>query len=78
LIQTEFLDDVKEVLIPGGELRLTTDDLPYFQHMRKVFEAHASFLEEPWTPGDDYPQTDFERHFRGQGVPVYRALLRRR
>jgi len=78
LIQTEFLDDVKEVLIPGGELRLTTDDLPYFQHMRKVFEAHAGFLEEAWTPGDDYPQTDFERHFRGQGVPVYRALLRRR
>ena len=78
LIQTGFLDDAREALVPGGELRLTTDDLPYFKHMRKVFEPHGGFVEEPWTPGDDYPQTDFERLFRGQGLPVYRALLRRK
>ena len=77
LIQTGFLDDAHAALAPGGELRLTTDDLPYFQHMRAVFEAHCGFVEEPWTPGDDYPQTDFERHFRGQGLPIHRALLRR-
>ena len=77
LIQTGFLDDAREALALGGELRLTTDDLPYFQHMRKVFEAHSGFMEEPWTPGPDYPQTDFERLFRGQGLPIHRALLRR-
>jgi len=77
LIQTEFLDTAREALAPGGELRLTTDNLPYFQHMRKVFSVHSGFAEEPWTPGPDYPQTDFERLFRSQGLPIHRALLRR-
>lgn len=78
LIQTDFLDAVHGALGEGGELRLTTDDLPYFEHMREVFSVHPGFAEEPWTPGDDYPQTDFERYFRGLGQPIYRALLRRK
>ena len=78
LIQTGFLDDAREALAPGGELRLTTDDAPYFKHMRAVFEAHCGFVEEPWRQGSDYPQTDFERLFRSQGLPIYRALLRRK
>lgn len=77
LIQTAFLDDARTALAPGGELRLTTDSLLYFEHMRAVFEGHPGFAEEPWTPGEDYPQTDFERYFRGQGLPIHRALLRR-
>jgi len=76
LIQTAFLDDIQVALAPGGELRLTTDDAPYFQHMRKVFEAHPGFAQEPWTPGPDYPQTDFEAIFRCHALPIYRALLR--
>jgi len=77
LIQTAFLDDVREALAPGGELRLTTDDAPYFKHMRRVFETHPGFVEESWTPGPDYPQTDFEAMFRSHALPIYRALLRR-
>ena len=77
LIQTEFLDAAHAVLQAGGELRLTTDDQPYFLHMRKVFTAHPGFVEEPWEPGEDYPQTDFERGFRAKGLPIYRALLRK-
>ncbi len=78
LIQTDFLDAVARALIPCGELRLTTDNLPYFEHMRAVFEPHPGFKEEPWEPGADYPQTDFERGFRAQGLPIYRALLRKK
>lgn len=77
LIQAPFLNVAHGALRPGGELRLTTDDLPYFEHMREVFGAHLGFREEPWEPGEGYPQTDFERLFRGQGLPIYRALLRR-
>ena len=78
LIQTDFLDAVHRALIPCGELRLTTDNLPYFEHMRAVFEPHPGFAEEPWEPGEDYPQTDFERVFRARGLPIYRALLRKK
>lgn len=77
LIQPAFLNAAHRTLRPGGELRLTTDDLPYFEHMREVFTAHPGFREEPWDPGADYPQTDFERLFRSQSLPIHRALLRR-
>ncbi len=77
LIQTEFLDAAQRVIAPGGELRLTTDDRPYYDHMVAVGGAHPGFAAEPWEPGEDYPQTDFERHFRGQGLPIYRLLLRK-
>jgi len=77
LVQPGFLNVAHGALRPGGELRLTTDDLPYFEHMREVFAPHPGFREEPWSPGDDYPQTDFARLFRSQGQPIYRALLRR-
>jgi tRNA (guanine-N7-)-methyltransferase len=77
LIQTEFLDIVHRALAPGGELRLTTDNEDYFKHMRAVFEPHPGFIEEPWDPGEDYPQTDFERQYRAKGQPIFRALLRR-
>ncbi|XHR28162.1 MAG: tRNA (guanine(46)-N(7))-methyltransferase TrmB [Chthoniobacteraceae bacterium] len=77
LIQTEFLDVVHRALAPGGELRLTTDNEDYFKHMRAVFEAHPGFVEEPWDPGEEYPQTDFERQYRAKGQPIFRALLRR-
>ena len=77
LVQTNFLDAAHVALRPGGELRLTTDDFPYFKHMCAVSKPHPGFREEPWEPGPDYPQTDFERLFRGQGLPIHRALLRR-
>ncbi len=77
LVQTEFLDAVCTVMKPGGELRLTTDDLPYFTHMRKVFTPHPGFNEEPWEPGAEYPQTDFEAMFRAKCLPIYRALLKK-
>lgn len=75
LIQPEFLAAAARALRPGGELRLSTDDLPYFQHMRLVSQRHPAFEEAPWEPGPEYPQTDFERLFRANGLPVYRALL---
>lgn len=78
LIQKDFLDVAWIALAPGGEIRLTTDDAPYFAHMRRVFEPHPGFVEEPWEPGPDYPRTDFEALFRARALPIYRARLRKR
>jgi len=78
LVQTGFLDAARAALQPGGELRLTTDNLPYFQHMEEVFASYPGFEREPWEPDALYPQTDFEARFRAQGLPIYRALLRRK
>ena len=77
LFQRDFLDAVHGALRVGGELRLTTDSAPYFQQMRDIFEEHPGFTEEPWSPGEDYPQTDFERRFRAEGLPIHRTLLKK-
>jgi len=75
LVQVEFLDAAKVALVPRGILNLVTDDPDYAAHMRDVAEAHAGFRIVPDPPVLDYPETDFERRFREQGLPIYRLRL---
>jgi tRNA (guanine-N7-)-methyltransferase len=77
LINGEFLDSVWAALQCGGELRLTTDDRDYFEQMKKVSALRTDFVEMKWPFDSDYPQTDFEKHFRAQGLPIHRLLLRK-
>lgn len=78
LINAAFLDSVRTALVPHGELRLTTDDLDYFQQMEKVSAAHTGFEKIPWPDDPTYPQTDFEKRFRALGLPIYRLLLKKK
>lgn len=76
LIQPEFLASVRTVLEPGGELRIKTDDLPYFLWIEKVAEAAPGFERVEW--GElDLPVTNFERRFLAQGLPIHRLRLRK-
>jgi tRNA (guanine-N7-)-methyltransferase len=77
LIERQFLDAVHSALRSHGELRLTTDDGDYFEHMKQVAAAHEGFSQSPWPDDPTYPQTDFEKRFRAQGLPIHRLLLRR-
>jgi tRNA (guanine-N7-)-methyltransferase len=77
LIQEEFLQSVRGVLQPGGELRLKTDDLPYFRWMEKVIEQSPGFERIDWPEDPDYPLTNFERRFVAQALPIHRARLRK-
>jgi len=77
LIQPEFMEAVHRVLVPGGELRVQTDDKPYFQWMEKVFAQSPQFERLAWEQPADWPQTDFEREFRAKGLPIYRTRLRK-
>ncbi len=77
LIQDEFLQTMHAALEPGGELRLKTDDLPYFQWMEKVMARVSGFERIDWPDDPDYPITNFERRFLAQGLPIYRARLRK-
>ena len=77
LIQDEFLRSVHTALTPGGELRLKTDDLPYFQHMEKVIARATGFERIDWPEEPNYPVTNFERKFIDQGLPIHRARLRK-
>lgn len=76
LFQDEFMAALHQVLVPGGEVRIKTDDKPYFIHIEKVLGRAQGFERVEWDD-TDYPKTDFEQHFVAQGLPIYRARLRK-
>jgi tRNA (guanine-N7-)-methyltransferase len=77
LVNSQFLETIRTALERGGELRLTTDDGPYFALMKTLSANGTDLVVDPWTTDDSYPQTGFERKFRAQGVPIYRLRLRK-
>jgi tRNA (guanine-N7-)-methyltransferase len=77
LFQDEFMTSLHQVMTPGGEVRIKTDDQPYFLWIEKVIGRAKGFERIEWVEESDYPKTDFERHFVEQGLPIYRARLRR-
>ena len=77
LIQEEFMVALHRVLAPDGELRVKTDDLPYFQWMEKIWARVSGYERVEWVEEPDWPQTDFERQFVAKGLPIYRARLRK-
>ena len=71
LVNADFLTAAAAALMPGGELRIKTDDASYFAHMRILIETREEFRELEWLHDADYPQTNFERGFRDQGVAIH-------
>jgi tRNA (guanine-N7-)-methyltransferase len=77
LINPAFLREVRNILADGGELRLKTDDKPYFAEMERAAAACGGFARMDWPEEPGYPLTGFERAFLEKGLPVYRMLLRK-
>ncbi len=77
LFQDDFMIALHQVLAPGAEVRIKTDDQPYFLWIEKVIGRAQGFERIEWPEERDYPKTDFERHFVDQGLPIYRARLRK-
>ena len=75
LVQDGFMEALHNILADGGELRVKTDDEPYFRWMEKTFERARGYQRVEWVEEPDYPITDFERRFLAQGLPIYRARL---
>lgn len=77
LVQDDFMQALHPVLEPGGELRVKTDDEPYFQYMEKIFGRAQGYERLEWVDDPGYPLTDFEQRFLSQGLPIYKARLRK-
>jgi tRNA (guanine-N7-)-methyltransferase len=75
LVQPEFLEAVRLTLAAGGELRLKTDDLPYFQWMEKVVAEAAGWERADWPEDAAEPLTNFEARFIAQGLPIHKMRL---
>jgi tRNA (guanine-N7-)-methyltransferase len=73
-----LLGDVERTLIPGGELWCATDVEEYFEVMRTLVSSHPRFSPKPWpelgSPQHDLDYlTNFERKYRLEGRPIFRA-----
>jgi len=77
LIQDGFMEALHGILIPGGELRIKTDDQPYFLWMEKVIARAKGYERLEWLEEPGEIKTDFESRFMAQGLPIYRTRLRK-
>lgn len=77
LIQAPFVEAMHRVLVPGGLLHLATDQETYFAQMLDVMGADARYARTETLVREPGEWTDFEKLFRGKGLPVYEASFRR-
>lgn len=70
LVNEEFTELVRKVLVDRGIIHLRTDDTDYFSQMTRVFDGNSAF-EKINTPEElKAVKTDFERYFNAQGIPT--------
>lgn len=74
VIDPEFQNGLRRVLVPDGEFLHKTDNPEYFEVATGAFDALPFFQRQEW-PEDAffYPQTDFERYWLAQGRSMNRA-----
>lgn len=71
-----FLDALWARLIMGGTIEVATDHTHYFDEIRANFAADPRFEEIPAMTRSSAEQTDFERLFRDQGLPIGQCAYR--
>jgi tRNA (guanine-N7-)-methyltransferase len=78
----EFARQCQRILAPGGTLHVVTDVEEYFGVMTAVVTQHTSLQmvppPDPTQPAHDLDYlTNFERKFRKEGRPIFRAAYQR-
>ena len=73
--------EIERILIPGNPLHVVTDVEEYFGVIRELVAAHPRFtpLPEPEVKDPEHELdylTNFERKYRIEGRPIYRADYR--
>jgi len=74
-IQVPFVEEVRRILKPGGQLIVVTDHLDYFRHIRRVLAGVSGLARVPFPQmTDEQGQivgTNFERKYIAQGRPFF-------
>jgi len=80
LTSQAFLELYRQVLTPGGEIHLKTDNLPLFEFSLREFERGGfSLLEETRDLHKNGPVgilTDYEMKFFNQGLPIHQCVVK--
>jgi tRNA (guanine-N7-)-methyltransferase len=76
IVTADFLNSIHRALISDGCFYIVTDQLDYFQQIRKTAENHHGFTIVS-AADIDLPATKFQRRFIDAGAPIYRLSLRK-
>jgi tRNA (guanine-N7-)-methyltransferase len=76
IVTADFLNSVHRALASDGRFYIVTDQLDYFQQIRKTAENHHGFAIVS-AADMDLPATKFQRRFVDAGAPIYRLSLRK-
>lgn len=68
LINDEFTERCRELIVPGGRVFLRTDHLEYFEQMEDVFTRNDAFARIETPTELKQLTTDFEREFNAEGI----------
>ncbi len=75
LIQPAFVEHLRRVLVPGGQLLVVTDHMDYFGHISRVLTDVPGLARIPFPRMADADAevvgTNFERKYIGQGRRFY-------
>jgi len=78
IVQVEFLEAIRRVLIPGGEFLFMTDHEEYFRWAAEKIARLAKFELLDWTEDSFfYPKTDFQELWESEGKVMWRLRCRK-
>ena len=78
LVQTGFLDAVRDVLMPGGEWLFMTDHEEYFQWTADKVAEHGGWERLEWSEDSFFhPKTDFQVQWEAEGRSMWRLRCRK-
>jgi tRNA (guanine-N7-)-methyltransferase len=73
LVQADFLEAVRRVLVPGGEFLFMTDHQEYFEWVEEKVAEFGKFERLEWTEETFfYPKTDFQQLWESEGKAMWR------
>ncbi|GAB4168912.1 MAG: hypothetical protein Fur0032_07290 [Terrimicrobiaceae bacterium] len=76
LVNALFLSECSRVLRHGGLFRFLTDDPPYAASVEILLQRDALSFS-PTNEEMDFPETNFQKHFREIGRPSHELLFRK-
>jgi tRNA (guanine-N7-)-methyltransferase len=77
LFTGEFVTSLHRALRPQGRFHVATDHADYLETIRGLFSGDARFRPIPPFEPEEDEQTEFERIFRSQNVPIGRRSFER-
>jgi tRNA (guanine-N7-)-methyltransferase len=76
IVTCDFLNAISAALVENGALRIATDQLDYFEHIRRCTGSFSDFAVDE-NRCEELPVSGFEKRFKREGAPIYRLELRK-